>query len=293
MKNINEFLEQEKKNILQKDAMEYKIRATTWDKVAKNKIVHFHFKETDRVVELIKKMPLLTNYNDYKYNIIKSISNDENKENELAEFIVNSNNEELNFFLSQMIEDGGTSWFVNDYCFRRPILHEAINKVIESGNLNKVKTLFAFAYDDMLELRLSAETHPNSFSAYAENRCGQDVTSFLDSYLNQNSTIFNDYLTNVQNECLDYKTNKEFFHEIKVYNEVKQYDFDNQINNPSVLFKTYLLFKKLNEKKVWNTDKLFSVNEFIERDKKRAMFDDFNNTEVSEVQKLYEEIIKE
>ena len=51
--------------------------------------------------------------------------------------------------------------------------------------------------------------------------------------------------------------------------------------------------KKLNEKKVWNTDKLFSVNEFIERDKKRAMFDDFNNTEVSEVQKLYEEIIKE
>ena len=293
MKNINAILEQEKRNILQKDAMEYKFRSTAWDKVAQNKVVRFHSKETDRVLDLIKKMPLLTNYADYKYNIIKSIVNDANKENELAQFIINSNEEELNFFLSQMVEDGGTSWFVNDYCFRRPVLHEAINKVIESGNINKVKTLFAFAYDDMLELRLSAETHPNSFSAYAENRCGQEVARFLDSYLNQNVVIFNDYLTNVQNECLDYKTNDEFFHEIKIYNDVKQYDFDNQINNPYVLFKTYILFKDLNKKKVWNTDKLFSVNEFIERDEKRAMYDDFDNTKVSEVKKLYDEIIKE
>ena len=293
MKNINDLLEDYKKSILKANALQYKVRSTIWDKIANDKIIHLRIKDTDRTIELIKKMPMLTKYEYYKDNIIYSISVYEDKELELANFITNSTTEELNFFLSQMVEDGQTSWFVNDYLFKRPVLHNAIDKVIESGNIDKVKTLFAFAYDDMLDLRLSRYTHPNSFSAYAENRCGLEVAKFLDSYLNQNVVIFNDYLTNVQEECLDYNTAKEFFDEIQTYNDVKEYDYDNQINTPHILFKTYLLFKKLNAQKVWNTNENFSVNEFIERDKKRAMYDDFDNTKDSQVQKLYDEIIKD
>ena len=99
-------------------------------------------------------------------------------------------------------------------------------------------------------------------------------------------------MTNVQNECMDYKTPKEFFDEIATYNDVKQYDYDNLISTPNTLFKAYLLFKKLNERKVWDTDIMLSINEFIERDKKRAMYDDFDNTKISEVQRLYDEIIR-
>ncbi len=290
--NINEMLEQEKKQILKNEGLQHKVRASAWDKVAQSKVIRVRIKPTDRAIELTKKMPMLTGYTNYKDNIIKLLD-DPQKEAELADFFVKSSEDELNFFLAQMVEDGGTSWFVYDYCFKRPALHSAIDKMMENKQYQKVRTMFAFAFDDILELRLSAYTHPNSFPAYAENRCGNEISKFLDSYLNYNATIFNDYLNNVQNECLDYKSPKQFFDEIALYNDVKQYDFDNQIIAPNTLFKGYLLFKKLNERKVWKTDKLLSVNEFIERDKKRAMYDDFDNTEVSEVERLYQEIIKD
>lgn len=289
--NINENLEKEKRDILKAEGLQNKVRSSAWDKVVKSKVVHVRIKPTDRAIELTKKMPMLSGYSNYKENLI-SMLDEPSKEQELANFFVNSTNDELKFFLSQMVEDGGTSWFVFDYCFKRPNLHSAINTMMEQQQYDKVRTMFAFAFDDILELRLTKYTHPNSFSAYAENRCGQEISSFLDSYLNQNAIIFNDYLTNVQNECMDYKTPKEFFDEIATYNDVKQYDYDNLISTPNTLFKAYLLFKKLNERKVWDTDIMLSINEFIERDKKRAMYDDFDNTKISEVQRLYDEIIR-
>ena len=289
--NINENLEKEKRDILKAEGLQNKVRSSAWDKVVKSKVVHVRIKPTDRAIELTKKMPMLSGYSNYKENLI-SMLDEPSKEQELANFFVNSTNDELKFFLSQMVEDGGTSWFVIDYCFKRPNLHSAINTMMEQQQYDKVRTMFAFAFDDILELRLTKHTHPNSFSAYAENRCGQEISSFLDTYLNQNAIIFNDYLTNVQNECMDYKTPKEFFDEIATYNDVKQYDYDNLISTPNTLFKAYLLFKKLNERKVWDTDIMLSINEFIERDKKRAMYDDFDNTKISEVQRLYDEIIR-
>ena len=57
------------------------------------------------------------------------------------------------------------------------------------------------------------------------------------------------------------------------------------------MFKAYLLFKKLNESKVWKTEEMFSVNKFVERDNLRRKYDDFTNTQESQVQKLYKEII--
>ena len=289
--NINENLEKEKRDILKAEGLQNKVRSSAWDKVVKSKVVHVRIKPTDRAIELTKKMPMLSGYSNYKENLINMLD-EPSKEKELANFFVNSTNDELKFFLSQMVEDGGTSWFVFDYCFKRPNLHSAINTMMEQQQYDKVRTMFAFAFDDILELRLTKYTHPNSFSAYAENRCGQEISSFLDTYLNQNAIIFNDYLTNVQNECMDYKTPKEFFDEIATYNDVKQYDYDNLISTPNTLFKAYLLFKKLNERKVWDTDIMLSINEFIERDKKRAMYDDFDNTKISEVQRLYDEIIR-
>ena len=67
-------------------------------------------------------------------------------------------------------------------------------------------------------------------------------------------------------------------------------DYENQINNPFTLFKSFIVFKKLNERKVWKIEENFSINKFVDRDEKRQMYDDFDLREKSEVQILYEDI---
>lgn len=290
MNKFNEALEQEKQNVLRNENLNYKIRLTAWNKVYNEKVVHVRDKNIDRAIELTRALPMLTKYDEYKENIVKSITTDENKEVELANFMVQSSADELKFFLAQMMEDSGTSWFVNDYCFERPILRQAINEMMQRGQVEKVRVMYAFAFDDIMELRLSGRTHPNSFPAYAECICGGEVAQFLDSFLNQNALIFNDFLVNVQSDCLDYKQDSEFLHDIATYNDVKRFDFDNQINDPAILFKSYVIFKYLNEKKVKEGDKM-SVNEFVERDKIRESYDDFNAQPKSEVAKLFEDNI--
>ncbi len=289
-KTINDILEQEKKTIIANESLVNKIGMEVWDKVIRGKHITIRARGTDHIIECVKKLPLLTYYNDYKDNVIKQLNENEKAVSLVANFMVNATAEELNFFVSQMNEGGDTAWFVNDYLFAIPKLHDAINTIIENGEIEKVKALFAFAYDDIRDLRLTERTHPNSFTAYAEGRTSPEMTTFFDNYLNCNAIIFNDYLVNVQEECLDYSSPKQFFEEIAFYNSVKQFDYEDQIKTPEVLFKAYLLFKKLNESKVWKTEEMFSVNKFVERDNLRRKYDDFTNTQESQVQKLYKEI---
>lgn len=290
-KTINDILEQEKRTIIAKESLVNKIGMEVWDKVVRGKHITIRAKGTDHIIECVKKLPLLTYYNDYKDNVVKQLNTNEKAVNEVADFMANATAEELNFFVSQMNEKGDTAWFVNDYLFAIPKLHDAINTMIGKGEIEKVRALFAFAYDDMRDLRLTERTHPNSFSAYAEGRTNKEMTKFFDSYVNYNSIIFNDYLASVQEECLDYDSPKQFFEKIAFYNSVKLFDYEEQIKTPSVLYKSYLVFKKLNESKVWDTDEMFSINKFIERDEIRRKYDDFSNKQESAVQKLYKEII--
>lgn len=290
-KTINDVLEDEKRAIIANESLVNKIGMEVWDKVVRGKHITIRAKGTDHIIECVKKLPLLTYYNDYKDNVVEQLGNSEVAVKQVAKFMEEATAEELIFFISQMQEQGDTAWFVNDYLFAIPKLHDAINTMIENGEMEKVRAMFAFAYDDIRDLRLTECTHPNSFSAYAEGRTTAQMLAFLDNYLNCNSIIFNDYLVNVQEECLDYNKPEQFFKEIGLYNNVKQFDYDNLIKTPDVLFKAYLLFKKLNEDKVWDTNEMFSVNKFKERDDIRRKYDDFNNSPESEVQKLYKEIV--
>ncbi len=290
-KTVNDILEQEKKKIIANESLVNKIGMEVWDKVIRGKHITIRAKGTDHIIECVKKLPLLTYYNDYKDNVVKQLNESEKAVNQVANFMVNATAEELVFFISQMNEGGDTAWFVNGYLFAIPKLHDAINTMIENGEMEKVRALFAFAYDDIRDFRLIERTHPNGFAAYAERRTSPEMATFFDDYIKCNATIFNDYLDIVQAECLDYTSTKQFFEKIILYNSVKKFDYEDQIKTPDVLFKAYLLFKKLNESKVWKTDEMFSVNKFVERDNLRRKYDDFTTAQESQVQKLYKEII--
>ena len=290
MKNINEILLREKQGILKKENLSDSLRVSAWDREANNKVVYVRDSLTDKMLKKTVKLPMFTNFSNYKVNLVTSIEIDEEKEREVAEFIVNSSVDELKFFLSQMANKDKTAWFVKDYIFTRPMLRQAVDLVIEKGKVEKVRTLFAFLIDDFAKFKLDEITHPNTFSAYRENRCRPETLEFLDEFLDSNIELLNKYFDKVQVECLGYKTFEEYFEQISYYNALKELDYENQINNPFTLFKSFIVFKKLNERKVWNIEENFSINKFVDRDEKRQMYDDFDLREKSEVQILYEDI---
>lgn len=289
--SINEVLEQRKNKIISKDSLVNKIWMEVWDKVVSGRHITFRPRSVDRVIERVKVLPFVTYCYDYKFNVVKQLENDPEAVKTLSDFMVNSSDVEFDFFIAQMNNDGDTAWFAKKYLFDNEQLHETINKIIADGQIEKVKTLFAFAFDDDLDLRLTETTHPNSFSAYAEGQCNGEMSSFLDKFLNYNAIILNDYLTEVQDDCLNYTTAEQFYEQINFYNGVKRFDFDEQIKVPMVLYKSFLTFKKLNESKVWGTDEKFSVNKFAERDQMRRKYDDFSYEQESKVQKLVKETV--
>lgn len=292
IQSINDVLEQEKRATIKKDSLLNKIWMEVWDKVVDRKHITFRPRSVDRVIDRVQALPFLAYCYDYKENVVNQLNADSKAVETLASFMTNSSAEEFKFFLAQMNKNGDTAWFVKEYLFGTPRLHDAINEIIEKGQLDKVKTAFAFAFDSELDLRITPTTHPNSFPAYAECKCSGEVAKFLDNFLNYNIIIFNDYLKDVQEDCLNYNTFEQFYGQFNFYDEVKKFDLEGQIQAPTVLYTTFLTFKKLNESKVWGNGEKFSVNKFVERDEIRRKYDDFNLEEESKVQKLYKETIQ-
>lgn len=289
-KTINDVLKNEKKAIIANDSLANRLGMEVWDKVVSGKHITIRTKNIDYIIESVKKMPLLTFYNNYPMNVINQLQENEQAVEQVADFVKKSTTQEFNFFLSQMYARGNTADFVNDYLLTIPKLRNAIDAIIAKGEIDKVKAVFAFTSKEMAEFCLTSKTHPNSFPAYAEGRTTQDVKDFLTDYINFNVISFNSYLSDVQKECLDYSSPAQFFKAIERYNELKQFDYDNQIKTPQILFKGYFLFKNLNERKVWETNEMFSINKFVKRDELRRKYDDFSGNEESKIQKLYKEI---
>lgn len=292
VQSINDVLEQEKRATIKKDSLLNRIWMEVWDKVVAGKHITFRPRSVDRVIDRVQALPFLAYCYDYKDNVVNQLNADPKAVETLASFMTNSSAEEFRFFLAQMNKDGDTAWFVKEYLFGMPRLHDAINEMIEKGQLDKVKAAFAFAFDGELDLRITPTTHPNSLSAYAECKCSGEVAKFLDGFLNYNIVIFNEHLKDVQEDCLNYNTFEQFYEQFNFYDEVKKLDLEEQIQAPTVLYTTFLTFKKLNESKVWGNGEKFSVNKFVERDEIRRKYDDFNLEEESKVQKLYKETIQ-